>query len=103
MADPEIEQLKELMRQNIALSQENNHMLRSMRNAGRLKSIVWWVLILISIALTYWSYAIYIQPRIGTIENFYRTTVVPLQGAQSGFTNFIKNFGQPAATTTAAH
>ena len=99
MADPEIEQLKELMRQNIALAQENNKILRGMRSAGRIKSLLWWVAIIASIALTYWSYVVYIQPRVSQIENFYTTTVTPLQGASGGIQDFLKNFNKPATTT----
>ena len=89
MADPEIEQLKELVRQNIALTQENARILRGMRNASRFKSFMWWLVVLISIGVSVWSYYTFVEPRVQQIQNIYQTNIGPLQGAY----DFIKNFG----------
>jgi hypothetical protein len=101
MADPDIEQLKELVRQNIALTQETNRMVRGMRNAGRLKSFAWWLFVVASIGVSVWSYFTFIAPRIEQIKNIYETNIAPLQGAQNSILGFLKNFNP--ATTTQTH
>ena len=96
--DPQIEELKQLMRQNIALAQETNKMLRSMRNAGRIKSLMWWVVVVLSIGVSVWSYYAFVEPRVQQIENIYQTNIAPLQGASGNILNFFKNFSASSST-----
>ncbi len=70
-----------------------------MRNAGRLKSLVWWLFILASIALSVWSYYAFIEPRVEQITNIYQTTIAPLQGAGTGIQDILKNFNKTSSTT----
>jgi len=100
MADPEMEQLKELIRQNIALAQDTNRILKGMRNASRIKSLFWWILVLASIGVSVWSYYAFIEPRIQQIENIYQTNKAPLQGTSSNILSFLKNFNASTSTPT---
>jgi hypothetical protein len=99
MADPDIDQLKELVRQNIALAQDTNRILRSMRTSSRLKSLFWIIVFLASTGASVYAYYIFLEPRIEQIKNLYETTVVPLQGAGSNISHFF-NSGNSSATTT---
>jgi polyferredoxin len=73
--DPQIEELKELVRRNITLSEETNKMVRSIRNASwwsMMFKVLWWLLILGVLAVTYSYFAPYINQILelyGTILN----------------------------------
>ncbi len=95
--DPQIEELKQLMRQNIALTTETNKILRGMRSASRLKSILWSSLLLVSIGASVYSYYYYVAPRIEQIKTFYQKDIAPLRES-GGITQFFqKMFAQQAA------
>ncbi|HVV14993.1 MAG TPA: hypothetical protein VHD55_01150 [Candidatus Paceibacterota bacterium] len=68
--NPEIEELKQLVRQSIALSQENNNLLRSMRRSTWVSygmRFLWIALIIASSVYAYW----YVQPYITQILDAY--------------------------------
>ena len=98
-ADPQqVEQLKELMRQNIALAEENNKILHSMRRSawvGQGIRVLWIVAIVVS---SYYAY-LYFQPYITQLEGFYGN----LQGLQEKASSVLSNFGGNSASTTQAH
>lgn len=89
--DPQIAELKELVRQNIALSQETNKIVRGMRNGARARSIFFLLLVALSIGSSVYSYYYFVAPRLTEIKNFYQTTVVPLQGAGSSINDLLKS------------
>ena len=93
MEDPQIEQLKELVRQNIALTQETNKMLRGMRSAGRLKSFFWIIVFLASTAVSLYTYFYFVAPRIEQIKTIYQTNIAPIQNSGSSVFDFFKSFG----------
>jgi len=100
MDDPQIAELKELMRQNIALSTETNKIVHGMRNGGRIKSLFWLIVFVASILASVYSYYYFVAPRIEQVINIYETNVLPLQSGLGGIMNFIQNFNQNPATTT---
>ncbi len=102
MADPDIEQLKALIRQNIAVSQETQRMVRGMRSAGRIRSFLWLALVLGSAAISAYFYYYYVEPRVLQIENIYHTTISPLQGMENGVSGLISKFNNKPASTTPA-
>ena len=79
--DPEVDELKELVRTNIKLSQDTNRLLHGMRRAawwGRVFRLLWWVAILgLSGALYFYFFAPYVEK----IVQFY-----------SGAQNILENF-----------
>ncbi len=93
-SDPQqIEELKELMRQNIALAQENSQILHGMRRSawlGHAVRLLWIVAILVA---SYYSY-LYLMPYLGKIESFYGN----LQSLQQKASMVISSFS-PASTT----
>ncbi len=91
MDDPQIAELKELIRQNIAVATETNRIVHGMRNGARLKSFFWLAVIAVSLGSSVYSYFYFIQPRLNEIKNFYQTTVVPLQGAGSSINDLLKS------------
>ena len=99
MEDPQIAELKELVRQNIAISTETNKILHHMRTGARVKSFFWLLVFAASIASSIYSYYYFIAPRINQIKNIYETNVAPLQGAGSAISDFMKKFGGTATTT----
>lgn len=65
--DPEIE---ELLKKNLALAEENNRILRGMRNSvrwGRFFTLLWWGVILASTGVAYY----YLQPYIEQAQQIY--------------------------------
>lgn len=101
MADPEIEELKELVRQNIKLTQDTNRLVHAMRRSVRLKSLLWAVFVIASIGLSVWGYYTYVEPRVEQVKNIYQTNIAPLEGAQNSILGFLKNWG--GASTTPAY
>jgi len=99
MADPEIEQLKALVRQNIALSQENSRMLHGMRRTARLKSLFWFLIFCLSIGSSIYTYYYFIEPRVNQIKEVYQKDISPLQGASSAIAGFIKSLGTTTPQT----
>lgn len=70
--DPEIQELKELVRQNIALTQEANQMLRSVRRSARISRVVRILWIAALVALSGLAYYNYVYPYMEQIEGFYK-------------------------------
>jgi len=95
-ADPQqTEELKELVRQSIALSQENNKMLHSMRRGawfGHAVRLLWIVAIVIA---SYYSY-LYLMPYLSQLESFYGN----LQSLQQKASSVLSTFSSPSSTTT---
>lgn len=83
--NPEIEELKELVRQNIALTQDNNKLLHSIRRGewfSRTMRMLW---ILLLVGASVYSY-FYLQPYLAQITEFY-SNLQGLQQQASGFFN----------------
>lgn len=95
--DTEIEQLKELVRQNIALSRDTNRIVHDMRRASRLKSLFWFLIFCLSIGSSIYTYFYFIEPRINQIKAVYQKDISPLQGLLQNAQNFFKS---PAASST---
>jgi hypothetical protein len=93
--EPETNELKELMRQNIALAQDTNKTLHAMRRSARVRgffSIAWWVLVF---ALSGAAYYYYLQPYVQKIEDAYAKAQTGAQQAQTWETqaaDFFKGF-----------
>ncbi len=89
-----MEEVKELVRQNIALAQENNHMLHAMRRSARWGTILrwgWWILIFVVSGVAYYTY---VQPYVTKIENAYTSVQAGAQQAadwQSQIAEFFKH------------
>jgi hypothetical protein len=69
--DKDIEELRALVKQNLALTEDINHTLRKMRRAaawGRFFQTVWWIAV---IAVSGAAYYYYLQPNVDQIEHFY--------------------------------
>ncbi len=98
MADQEIDELKELVRQNIKLTQDTNRVVRDMRRASRLKSLFWFLIFCLSIGSSVYTYFYFIEPRINQIKAVYQKDVMPLQSASGNFLDFLKNFGNASST-----
>jgi hypothetical protein len=80
--DQEISELKELVRQSIALSQENNKMLHAMRRSARwgfLFRMVWWLTVF---GVTGAVYYYYLWPYTQQILELYQNAQHALQQAQ---------------------
>lgn len=89
----DIEELRELVKKNLALTEETHRIVRGMRSAarwGRFFSIVWWLII---IAVTGATYYIYVQPYVATIEKAYGNT----QNFETQVQNFFHNFGKQSS------
>jgi hypothetical protein len=71
MQDSELNELKELVKRDITLATETNHMLRDMRRSARLGlvfQIIYWLLILGVLGAGYY----YVSPYINELFGFYR-------------------------------
>lgn len=69
--DPDIDELRDLVKKNIALTEENHRILRGMRSAarwGRFFSILWWLLVLAVSGATYYYY---IEPYVQKAQDAY--------------------------------
>jgi len=68
--DPQIEELKELVRRSISLSEDNNKMLHSMRRSAwvsRFMRLIWIAIIVVASVYSY----LYFQPYIDQILTLY--------------------------------
>lgn len=68
--DRDDEDLRELVKKTLALTQENNRMLRGMRSSvrwGRFFTLLWWGVILASTGVAYY----YLQPYIEQAQQIY--------------------------------
>ena len=67
----EIAELRNLVKKNLALTEETNRMVHKMRRAamwGRLFQIIWWVVV---VAVSGAAYYYYLQPYVTEITHFY--------------------------------
>ncbi len=72
--EEELKELRALVKQTLALTEETNHIVRGMRRSarwGRFFSLVWWVAI---IAVSGATYYLYLQPYIDSIKGAYGST-----------------------------
>ena len=91
MADQQIEELKELVRRNIALSEETNKLVHSMRRSERLAQIfriLWWVVLFGGSAVAYYYY---VQPYIDQLQHLYANAQASGQQAED-FSKAIADF-----------
>lgn len=82
--DPEIEQLKELVRHNTKLAEDTNKILHSMRRSmrfSRVLRLLWWAAL---IGISSAAYLIYFQPY-----------VVQIMQAYGNAQNILQNFRPP--------
>ncbi|HVV39355.1 MAG TPA: hypothetical protein VHD31_03485 [Candidatus Paceibacterota bacterium] len=93
--DPQqIEELKQLVRQSIALSEENNKLLHGMRRSAWVSRgirVLWIVGILI---VSFYSY-LYVQPYLNQILDFYGN----LQNLQDKANSIITSFSNATSTS----
>ncbi|MBI2005011.1 hypothetical protein HYS79_02525 [Patescibacteria group bacterium] len=92
--DPQIEELKELVRQNITLSQETNNIVHGMRSAARwsrLFRMVWIVAILIASGAAYLYFAPYLE-QIIDLYNQASGALEQLRAFGGQATNAVQNF-----------
>ena len=97
--EAEIEELRELIEKNIALSEETNKMMRQMRRSarlGRLFQMVWWLLV---VGVSAVSYYYYVQPYVAQIERIYTSGQQQSQNLQQQVGSFLK-YITPGSTTT---
>jgi len=69
--DADVEELKDLLKRDIAISEDTNHMVHSMRRSARwgvFLKIVWWVAILFASGA---AYVLYVQPYVEQLQQVY--------------------------------
>ena len=85
--DPEINELKELVRQNIALSQETNKIVHKMRNAVRWSGVFKLLWIGALVAFSFGAY-VYLAPYLGQLTAFYQSAQEAIDQAKQLGTQF---------------
>lgn len=98
--DEDIEELKELVKENIEATEETNRMLRKMRrNAmwGWVFYIVWWLLVA---GVAGAAYYYYLQPYVTKVEQLYGLSEEQSKNWNEQITSFLKYFGQKAPSST---
>jgi len=88
--DEDIEELKELVKKNLQMTEDTHRIVRGMRSSarwGRFFSIVWWLVVLAVSGATYY---IYVQPYVQQVENAYTNG----KNFETQVQDFFKNFGQ---------
>jgi predicted PurR-regulated permease PerM len=94
--DPQIEELKELVRQNIALTQDTNRMVHKIRRSEITKSIVWFVIILVSVVAPTIALYYYAAPYVGQIQSMYDQ----IQSTAAEARDLINKFSPGQSSTT---
>ncbi len=100
--DPVLEEVKELVKKDLAMTQDTNRIVHKMQRAarwGRFFQIVWWVAIL---AVSGAAYYYYLQPYVDKLQGAYANLQATGQKAQSLETqvqNFFKNIGSTSTQT----
>jgi hypothetical protein len=92
--EDDIEELKELVKKNIAATQENTRILRKMRRGafwGWIFYIIWWLLIGGVVGAAYYYY---LQPYVNKVEALYGISQQESQNWNEQVSNFLKYFGQ---------
>ena len=100
MEDPsqQIDELKALVRRSIAVSEDTNRMVHSMRRAawwGTITRWAWWFLVF---GVSGVAYYYYVQPYVAKIESAYHSAEMGAQQAadwQTSTSNFFKNLFAP--------
>ncbi|HYF13110.1 MAG TPA: hypothetical protein VD928_02345 [Candidatus Paceibacterota bacterium] len=93
--DPQIEELKELVRRTIAVSEDTNRTVHKMRRDqwwGRAFRIFW---VLLFLAVSGAAYYYYVAPYLETVRAVYEQIQTGAQNTQSfgeQFQNFFRNF-----------
>ena len=101
--DPDIEEVKEMIKKSLALAQDTNRILHGMRRAarwGRFFKLLWWVAIL---AVSGIAYYYYLQPYVDKLVQAYTQVQATGQKAQSleqQVQDFLKNLGTPQNATS---
>lgn len=95
--DLNADEVRDLVKKTLALTEENNRILRGMRSAARWArffSIVWWIII---IAVSWAAYYYYLEPYIQKAEEIYSQIGQTGQQAQNygqQFADFLNQFGK---------
>jgi uncharacterized membrane protein len=90
----EIEELKELVKENIEATEENTRLLRKMRRGavwGWAFYIVWWLIVG---GVTGAAYYYYVQPYVVKVERLYGLSQQQTQSWNDQVNNFLKFFSQ---------
>ena len=100
----EIEELKELVEKNIAVTQDTNRMVRKMRRNATwalVFQVVWWLVVA---GVTGAAYYYYVQPYVMQIEHLYGVSQQQTQNWNNQIGSFFKFLSQQhsasSATTT---
>lgn len=91
--DPQIEQLKELIRQNTALTQETHAMVKSMHRATVWRSVFKFIWIAVVVAASFGLY-IYLAPYLQQMMDFYEVLQQAMEQAQQFGGQFQNPSGQ---------
>ncbi len=92
--DMEIDELRDLVKKNLELTQETNRIVRGMRRSarwGRFISIVWWLAVA---AVTAAAYYYYVLPYVQQIEAAYNSGQNFQQQAQDFLQNYMGTGGR---------
>lgn len=100
MSEQELEQLKELVRQNIKLSQDTNRLIHQMRRASRLKSLFWFLIFCASVGSSAYAYFYILAPRLEQARTVYTKNIDTAESLWNKATNFLNFFD---ASTTQTH
>lgn len=76
----EHEEIKRLLKENLALSRENHQILTGMRRSARISrvvSIFYWILIL---GVPIWLYFSYVKPYVEEMQTTYRDAQARIEG-----------------------
>jgi|GEM_PF-1887201 len=106
----EDEELKSLLRRNLEVAQDTNHVVRAMNRrafwGGALKFLWWFVILFLIPAIAYY---VYLMPRLNQYKSAYsdfQNAMGQMQGVRNSFggdgafSEFMKKFSSPSTTTT---
>ena len=94
--EEDIQELRDMVKKNLALAEETNEIVRGMRRSarwGRFFTLAWWVII---IAVSGAAYYVYVQPYVTDIEKAYGNT----QNFEQQVQTFFHDFGKQIQTTS---
>lgn len=95
--DADIDELRDLVKKNMELTQETHKMVRGMRNSarwGRFFTIVWWIVV---VAVSGAAYYYYLAPYVQKAEQIYSQVAQNSQQAQGlgqQISNFLNQFNK---------
>ncbi len=87
--DTDIEELRDLLKKNIALTEETYRIVQSMRSAARWSrffSLLWWAIVLAVSGATYYYW---LQPYVEKAQQAYTSG----QGFEQQLQDYVKQFG----------